>query len=253
MDPGARFSLFRDPAVRGCASRVTPHTAPGGGARRSPSCTDRLARSLSRSSRRSDPRRARRRDSRSTSKISARTSRSNPIRTSRTRGLLQRLQRVRREPADRLRELGRDVQQRLHRLRRRLLLAGLGLLADHRHHHARLRQPVQRDRGRGRVGQRDLRRRLHGRPGRRAGDGLADHVRPAGVAARRGAHQHHLRRALDARRRRLRQEVRRRERQRPRLLPAHDHGPRRGRTRSRAASSSRSPTTASPTTRSTTS
>ncbi len=38
MDPGARFSLFRDPALWGCASRVTPHTAPEGGARRSPSC-----------------------------------------------------------------------------------------------------------------------------------------------------------------------------------------------------------------------
>lgn len=38
MDPGARFSLFRDPAARGCASRVTPHTAPEGGARRSPPC-----------------------------------------------------------------------------------------------------------------------------------------------------------------------------------------------------------------------
>ena len=40
MDPGARFSIFRDPAVRGSASRVTPHTAPGDGARRSPSWID---------------------------------------------------------------------------------------------------------------------------------------------------------------------------------------------------------------------
>jgi hypothetical protein len=42
MDPGARFSLFRDPAVRGSAGRVTPHTAPGSGARRSPCTADSL-------------------------------------------------------------------------------------------------------------------------------------------------------------------------------------------------------------------
>ena len=39
MDPGARL-LTRDPAARGNASRVTPHTAPGDGARRSPSWID---------------------------------------------------------------------------------------------------------------------------------------------------------------------------------------------------------------------
>jgi hypothetical protein len=97
--------------------------------------------------------------------------------------------RRRREPADRLRELGRDVQQRV-RIRRQLLLAGLGLLADHRPDHARLRQPVQRARGLGRGRQRDLRRGVHGRSGRRAGSDLADHVRVGGLARERADHEY---------------------------------------------------------------
>ena len=123
---GPRRSLLALSGPR-CAGMREPCDTPHGARRRRPekSVMHRSTRSLvSRSSHRPDARSARRRDHARLRRSRRRTSRSIPIRTSRTSRTTTTATARRREPAHRLLELGRDVQQRLHRLRRRLLLAG---------------------------------------------------------------------------------------------------------------------------------